>query len=72
MTFEHNQECEYMGDSIVLCWDIYVVARYYGQTIQTIHKRTRMRGVFRTMERSYVVRLYVCGEKVTNINEGDT
>ena len=72
MTIGNNQELDYMGDGIVLCWAIDVIFRSDGQTIQTIHRRTRMRGVFRTMERSYVINLYGCGDKVTIMDEGDS
>ena len=71
MTFGNSQELDYMGNSFVLCWAIYVITRFYSQTIQTIRRRTRMRGVFKTVERSFVVTLYGCGDKVTVINEGD-
>ena len=72
MTLWHSQELDYMGDIIVLCWAIEVITRFDGRTIQTICRRTMIRGVFRIMERSYVVTLYGCGDKFTVINEGDT
>ena len=61
-----------MGDSIVLYWEIDVIARSDGQTIQSICRRTMMRGVLKTIERSYIVTLYGCGDTITIKNEGDT